>query len=122
MPNILVVDDEPALLRAVERYLTRLGYDVSAAANGKEALAAMDDWSPDLLITDINMPEMDGIEVLNTLRARGSAIPVIAISGGGQFDRRLLLGSAKVLGAVLTLEKPFELEELREMVEEVLKG
>ena len=120
MPNILVVDDEPALLRAVERFLTGLGYEVSAAGNGTEALAAIEEATPDLLITDINMPEMDGIEILNALRARGLAIPVIAISGGGQFDRRLLLGSAKVLGAVLTLEKPFELAELREMVEEVL--
>jgi two-component system response regulator MprA len=120
MTRIVIADDEPVLLRGLQRYLTGLGYEVATAANGYEAIAAIDESVPDLLITDINMPDMDGIEILNTLRSAGSALPVIAMSGGGQFNRALLLSSARVLGAVVTLEKPFDLEALKALVEEVL--
>jgi len=122
MGSILLVDDEPALLRGIGRYLTGLGHEVTSASNGREALEALARATPDVLITDINMPDMDGIEILNELRARESRLPVIAMSGGGKFDKRLLLASARMLGAVLTLEKPFELDELRRLVEQALSG
>lgn len=122
MTRIVVADDEAALLRSLERYLTGLGYEVAVAADGNEALAAIEKQMPDLLITDINMPDMDGIEILNSLRSRRIALPVIAMSGGGQFDRSLLLSSAKLLGALVTLAKPFELAQLRDLVAEVLQS
>jgi DNA-binding response OmpR family regulator len=68
------------------------------------------------------MPGMDGIEILTALRKQGSAVPVIAISGGGYLDKDLLLTSASMLGALVTLEKPFALDELRSAVEQVLAG
>jgi len=122
MGSILLVDDEPALLHGIGRYLTGLGHEVTSAANGREAIEALARTTPDVLITDINMPDMDGIELLNALRARESRLPVIAMSGGGHFDKRLLLASARMLGAVFTLEKPFELDELRRLVEQALSG
>jgi len=122
MARILLVDDEPTIRRNLARYLAIQGHDVQAVENGLQALRAFDEGDVDLLITDINMPEMDGIEILTALRSRGSAVPVIAMSGGGQFDKRLLLTSATMLGAVTTLEKPFELEELARAVDGLLTG
>jgi CheY-like chemotaxis protein len=120
MALILVVDDERVLRSNLERYLNALGHDVRTAANGREAIAAIEESEPDLLVTDINMPDMDGIEMLNALRKSEVRLPVIAMSGGGQFDKRLLLGSAAVLGALVTLEKPFDLAELKRAIEELL--
>ena len=75
----------------------------------------------DLVITDINMPEMDGLEVINELRRKGIDVPVVALSGGGRFlDKAFLLANAKLLGAVSTIAKPFQLDEIREAVEAAL--
>ncbi len=120
MAVILLVDDEEPLRSNLSRYLTGLGYEVLTAANGRDALDIVEESEIDLLITDINMPEMDGIEVLRALRAKGTMVPVIAMSGGGVFDKRLLLGSAGALGATGRLDKPFELEALRLEVERAL--
>lgn len=122
MARILLADDEPKLRGLFARYLTGLGHEVRIAGNGHEVMTALGDAPADLLITDINMPDMDGIEILTTLRKQGSDIPVIAISGGGYLDKDLLLTSASMLGALVTLEKPFALEELRDAVERVLAG
>ncbi len=122
MARIILVDDEPTIRRNLAKYLTLQGHDVEAVENGVQALRAFDDGDVDLVITDINMPEMDGIEILAALRSRGSDVPVIAMSGGGQFDKRLLLTSATMLGAVTTLEKPFELDELAQAVNGLLAG
>jgi len=117
---ILVVDDEDSLLRILVRFLSGLGHNVLSATNGSDALTLLEDGGVDLLITDINLPEVDGIQVLKAARAHGRNVPAIAMSGGGTFDKSLLLGSAELLGAVETLEKPFELDDLRAAVERVL--
>jgi DNA-binding NtrC family response regulator len=120
MARIVLAEDEAALRNNLERYLKTLGHEVRATADGNAAMTELDAAPADVLITDINMPDMDGIEILNALRKRGSALPVIAISGGGQFNKQLLLTSATMLGAVLTLEKPFALDDLRVALERVL--
>lgn len=120
MAIILVVDDEAPLLRVLVRYLGGLGHHVLSAGNGADALTLLQDGAVDLLITDINMPEADGIEIIRSLAASGRKIPAIAMSGGGVFDAALLLGSAGLLGAVDMLEKPFELDALRAAVERAL--
>lgn len=120
MAVILVVDDEDILRKNIARYLKGLGHEVTTASNGRDALAMVDATTVDLLITDINMPEMDGMEVLAALRARGSRFPVIAMSGGGLFAKELLLGSADALGAAETLDKPFELQALKLAIERLL--
>ena len=120
MAIILVVDDEESLRRILVRFLSGLGHNVLTATNGADALTLLEDGGVDLLVTDINLPQVDGIEVLKTLSARGKDLPVIAISGGGTFDKSLLLGSSALLGAIETLEKPFELDALRASVDRVL--
>lgn len=122
MPRILVVDDNAEFRRGLGKALRLHGYDVTEAGDGREAMALLRKNPPDLVITDINMPEMDGIEVLNELRATKTAVPVIAISGGGRVPKSLLLGNASVLGAVETIEKPFELATLLRTVERLLAG
>jgi DNA-binding NtrC family response regulator len=122
MARILLADDEPKLRDVFARYLEGLGHDVRTAADGNQVMAALAEAPADLLVTDINMPDMDGIEILAALKKNGSHMPVIAISGGGYLDKNLLLSSAAMLGALLTLEKPFALEELRDAVENALSG
>jgi len=119
MSRILLVDDEADVRRALATFLRGMGHDVRTAANGVEAIAALRD-SADLLITDINMPDMDGIEMVTTLREAASTMPIIAMSGGGLFDKGMLLDAAEALGADLTLEKPFDLEVLRAAVEKLI--
>lgn len=120
MARIVLAEDEAALRNNLARYLASLGHEVRTASDGNQAMAELDASPADVLVTDINMPDMDGIEILSALRKRGSGLPVIAISGGGQFDKQLLLSSATMLGAVLTLQKPFALDELRMALERVL--
>jgi DNA-binding NtrC family response regulator len=122
MARILLADDEAKLRDLFARYLSGLGHDVRTAGDGHEVMAALSEAPADLLVTDINMPGMDGIEILTALRKQGSAVPVIAISGGGYLDKDLLLTSASMLGALVTLEKPFALDELRSAVEQILAG
>ena len=120
MARILVVDDDQAIRSSLARFLGRLDHEVVQAGDGREALRVMEKASPDLVITDINMPEMDGIEIIATLLEIGDDVPVIAMSGGGLVDKELLLDNAGALGAVSTIEKPFGLEELERLVVEAL--
>jgi len=120
MSSILLVDDEPLLRQNLSRFLEMLGHDVLVAANGKEALSVIEDSPVDLVVTDVNMPDMDGLELINALRGRTPPLPIIVMSGGGRFDKSMLLQSATVLGAVVSLAKPFSLEELKGAVEGAL--
>jgi len=122
MARILVIDDEAEVRRAVASFLRGLGHEVLSAANGREAIATLATGPVDLLVTDINMPEMDGIEIVSSLREAASQVPIIAMSGGGLFDKGMLLDSAQALGADRALEKPFDLEELRRAVDELTRA
>jgi PAS domain S-box-containing protein len=115
--RILVVDDEPAVRSFLRTVLEPGGYVVSEAANGKEAMRLALAEPPELVITDLVMPEQEGIETIQLLRRRLPDIGIIAISGafGGQF-----LSTAKILGADVALDKPFSAEVLLAKVTEVL--
>jgi CheY-like chemotaxis protein len=89
---------------------------VVAVGDGREALTALQEAETHLIITDINMPGTDGIELMTAVRKEHGAVPVIAVSGGGVMPGGLLLGSARQLGAFATLAKPFELAELATLV------
>ena len=119
MAHIIVVDDDPGIRSFLERYLSGLGHEVRAVATGRAGLELVDAWSPDVLITDINMPDMDGIELIRAARSR-SAVAMIAISGGGLIPTEVLLGNAHLLGAVATIAKPFEPAAMRSLIESVL--
>jgi len=110
--NILVIDDEEGVRQVVAKVLEREGHKVTEASDGKVALSLMRDAHPDLVVCDLFMPEMDGVEVLRKLRRDHPHLSVVAISGGGYQGQVQLLDVAKKLGAVAVLKKPFELSEL----------
>ena len=120
MARILLIDDEEVVRRGMGRTLRTLGHDVVEVANGRDGLRALQEGGIDLVVTDINMPDTDGIEVIMAIRQSGVPTPVIAMSGGGKVPKDVLLDSAELLGAVACLAKPFELAELRAILDEVL--
>jgi CheY-like chemotaxis protein len=112
MPRILVIDDEAAVRKVIVRMLTGAGHEVSAAPDGPAALRLWREAGADLVLTDVHMPEMSGIEVIRELRTEAPALPVIAMSGSGTSRDLELLRSAQLLGAVAVLGKPFSWDEL----------
>lgn len=119
--RILIVDDDPSILRTLERLLTRAGYQVLQARNGSEAIRVWRTQGADLVITDLHMPEKDGLETIIELLSHTPSTRIIAMSGGGQTKRLDLLGNASLLG-VLTIEKPFTLIEMMTIVDRALLG
>lgn len=119
MALILVIEDNTQLRRTLVRTLTAAGHDVRDAADGVKGLKLFAESSAALIITDIVMPEKEGIETIRQLRQRAPDLPIIAISGGGRLD---YLGFAKELGATATLTKPFGAEQLLTAVTEALAG
>ena len=122
MARVLVIDDDVEVRSAVVRILEHLGHSVVQAGDGRQAMGLFRADPTDLVITDINMPEMDGIEVMNALREMKAGVPVIAMSGGGRMPKEILLSSAGLLGAVETLEKPFLMADLTAAIERALAG
>jgi CheY-like chemotaxis protein len=118
--HILLVDDDDGVRRSLGAFLGACGYDVSVAVNGVEALAAIRQAAPDVVVTDINMPDMDGIEIVVALRQAAFDGGVIAMSGGGLFEQSMLLDSAAALGADATFEKPVDPGELRETIDKLI--
>ena len=118
--RIMVVDDDPGIRRALHILLSRAGYHVTQARDGLEALRLWRTHGGDLVITDLHMPEKNGIETILELLTHSPGIRIIAMSGGGQTKRLDLLGNATMLGAVLTIEKPFTLNEMMVLVRRAL--
>ncbi|MEO7600319.1 MAG: response regulator [Opitutus sp.] len=116
--SILVVDDQPIMREVVCQILEDAGHQVRDAGEGQEALRKLSAERFDLVVTDIVMPEMDGIELIGELRRRYPEIRVIAMSGGSErFPLKDGLGIARRLGAGVTLTKPFLPEQLVEAVD-----
>jgi DNA-binding NtrC family response regulator len=122
MSRILVIDDEAGIRGVLQTLLTREGHSVHCASDGAAGLAAFAEAKPDLVITDIIMPEKAGIEIIREIRDRDTAIPIIAISGGGRSGNASLLPIAAKFGATATLTKPFGASTLLETVRRVLPG
>lgn len=119
MARILVVDDDELVRAAVAAILRRTGHGVTLAADGEDALDVFRPGQFDLIITDIVMPRMEGIETLRALRCLEPGIRIIAMSESGA-DHGFYLKAAVALGADATLEKPLVAAELRLIVEEAL--
>lgn len=118
--SILIVDDEAELRDVMTRVLTLRGHQVTGAANGVEASRAVANNRFDVVITDLIMPERDGIQVINELRRKYPEIKIVAMSGGGHISRDQYLRIAKGLGAHALLEKPFLNQELIDAIDRVL--
>src|SRR5215471_9410981 len=106
--NILVVDDEPQITRVLKTTLSSQGYGVRSASNGEEALNEMKDWPPDLIITDLRMPGIDGLELCRRVRA-DSRVPIIVLSVKGEESVKV---QALDAGADDYVTKPFSVNEL----------
>jgi DNA-binding response OmpR family regulator len=116
--TILLVDDDELLSESLKAALERKGYDVRLAANGRVGLAMFDEERPDVVVLDLFMPEMEGVETLRQLKKRHPAIPVYAITGGGSKELYDLLGLAEGLGAAGSLRKPFAAADLIALIEQ----
>jgi len=110
--SILMIDDNEQLRDLLRAALTKLGYEVTSASNGAEAIEAIAKMPFDVVITDLLMPEKDGIEVIGELRRRQPQARIVAMSGGGRGSREHYLQTAKGLGAHALLGKPFSVTEL----------
>lgn len=116
MSAILLVDDDGAFRAAVCRALRTAGHAVEEAADGKEALKFIAAETPDILITDILMPNTDGIELTSAVKLAHPDVQILAISGRRQLGTVDLLMLASMLGADATLAKPFAPEQLLETI------
>jgi len=120
MAKILVTEDEDIVLETMQIMLEEGGHAVTCAANGREALQFLADGPYDLIITDIVMPEVDGLELLTEVRKRYPDIKIIAVSGGGRISANDYLQTANVLGADAVMPKPFSMSDLISAVKQVL--
>ena len=118
MPRILLIDDDAAVRATVRHLLERAGYEIVEAGDGREGSRMLD--GVDLVITDLLMPEVDGVDLLGIIRREGLTLPVIAMSGGGKVDSKSYLDVARALGAFATIAKPFELDHLLATVRDAL--
>lgn len=122
MQRILIIDDDETIRSVFKRFLTGKGYDVAVAADGRQGLRQIEEAPVDLVITDIMMPETDGLEVVMAIRGKEGSLPVIAISGGMHAMPMDFLPMAKKFGACDVLYKPVELDDLLGAVEKALAG
>jgi CheY-like chemotaxis protein len=119
-PKVLLVDDDKLLQSVLHRVLAHAGYDVILAGNGREALAQYKVSRPDVVLTDIIMPEKEGLETIMELRRHHPTAKIIAMSGGGLMDPGSYLAVARKLGVTATLAKPFGHQEMLGTLESLL--
>ena len=121
MALILIIDDDDLFRAMLRQMLEREGYEVVDAPDGKEGIRLYRMKPTDLIITDIIMPEREGLETIVELRRDFPEVTIIAMSGGGRVGPENYLKIAKGMGAQFTFEKPFQRAELLEAVQELLK-
>lgn len=121
MGKIMVVDDDIGIKKLLENAFLKVGYEVSAFTSGKDAINKFKNDPHDVLITDIIMPEKDGIETIIEIKKIEPNIKIIAISGGGRIKADDYLNIVKKLGVDYTFSKPFSIKEILEAVNNLLK-
>ncbi len=120
MSNILLVEDEDLFAEMVRKTLVADGHTVVRARNGAEALQLYDPQTVALVITDLIMPDVDGMELIVKLQQRDPAVRIIAMTGGGRCGADTYLSIAERLGALKTLAKPFSIRVLAAAIKECL--
>ena len=121
MAHILIADDQEKIRPMLKILLEPCGHEVTLAINGREALNQFRPDKIDLVITDILMPDMEGIETFRELRKVDADIKIIAMSGGGTIGAAEYLRMAGMFGAKETIEKPFNVRDMLDIVSECLK-
>lgn len=123
MAKVLVVEDSPAVRLAIVEVLEQLGHTVTATENGRQAIACLDGAAFDLVVTDVLMPELDGIEVIKAVRRGSEGTRVLAVSGGApNLPAGYALKMTEMFSADAVLYKPFLPDELRTAVDSLLTG
>jgi len=117
--TVLIVDDQPGIRRLLMEVLTEEGYNVYTAANGYEGIQKAKDLKPALILMDMKMPGMDGIETLRELKHLNQADKVIMMTAYGELG---LVNIAKELGAYAYVTKPFDIIELCTMIGQAISG
>jgi len=120
MPGVLIVEDEKDLREMIKTSLIRRKYAVLEAVNGKDAIIHFKPTLTDLVVTDLIMPDEDGLKVIIKLKELKPSIKIIAISGGGKVGPGSYLNLAKALGADAIFSKPFSINDLLIKIEELL--
>jgi len=121
MARVLVIDDDVQVLTTLRKMSEREGYDVTSAPDGKEGIRCFRENPTNLIITDLIMPEKEGIETITEPRHDFPDVKIIAISGGGRNNPNAYLGLAKNLGAQYTFAKPVDRKEFLKAVQDLLK-
>ncbi len=121
MKTVLVIDDDAVFRRLMERGIARSGFKVFSAEDGKSGLHIFNSIQPDVVITDIFMPEMDGLEVIHTLAKAGHAHKVIAMTGNGLDYAKDCLKIAKVMSVGHTFSKPVDIKRLCAAIHEIVE-
>lgn len=116
--KILVAEDEPLMLMAIEAKLKNLGFEVAVVPDGQQALNVLETFSPNLIITDILMPYLSGLELIGIIKSKNPTLPIIVLSGLGEEETVL---EAFNLGADDFLTKPFKPSDLEVRVKRLLK-
>lgn len=120
MAKILLIDDDDDVRRTLVRMLQMAGHEVHEATDGDSGLALFEELKPDLVITDILMPEKEGIETIMILKREHPDVKILAISGGGRSGAMDFLEMARSLGADQVLQKPFRRADLLDLVAKLL--
>jgi DNA-binding response OmpR family regulator len=122
MKKVLIIDDDAMVRASIVHILEDGGYEVLTAADGIRGMAAFRSEQPDLVITDIVMPDQEGIQTITEMRRERPDAKIIAISGGGLLGNTDFLRFARVLGAMDAMPKPFDANELLIIVNACLAG
>lgn len=117
--KVLVIDDDTIIRRALCAGLAKLGYPTAEAPTAEAGMAEFRKEQPAIVITDVVMPEKNGLQLITEIRAINPKVKIIAISGGGKGPQGEFLDYAAELGAAATLAKPFELADIKAVLEKV---
>lgn len=120
MARILIVDDDEGVRAVLSFVLERQGHEVIIATNGREALRLFGEKQPELVMTDLVMPDKEGLETILELRRKHPRVPIIAMSGGGRANGADYLKMAKAMGANRTLTKPLSMDQLPGIIDSLL--
>jgi len=121
MAKILVIEDDHSFRGVLVEMLRKAGYEVSEAEDGNQAISVCEAALPDVVLTDIIMPDKEGLETIQELLKLNPDLRIVAMSGGGRFGPDSYLPLAKKLGAKACLQKPFMRSELLETIRRVLE-
>jgi DNA-binding response OmpR family regulator len=112
--KILIVDDDPAILKVLDNILSREGFIVQSAASAEAALSAIEGEAPHIVLTDVQMNGLNGLELITALRKGQQTFPIVAMTGAAEHDT---LGFARKLGADAAIRKPFQKTELVDLID-----